>query len=48
MIREIFVIDNYDEENYTKKLSGEDVNIVRIGDSKFERVYQSVKRHPEE
>ncbi len=48
MIREIFVIDNYDEENYSKKLSGEDVNIVRIGDSKFERVYQTVKRHSED
>lgn len=47
MIREIFVIDNYDEENYSKKLAGEDVNIVKIGDSKFERVFQSVKRHPE-
>ena len=45
MIREIFVIDNFDKDNYRKKLSGENVNIVKIGDSKFERVYQSVKRH---
>jgi len=45
MIREIFVIDDYDDDNYRKKLSGENVNIVKIGDSKFERVYQSVKRH---
>lgn len=43
MIDTIFVIDNYDEINYSRKLKGEDVKIIKIGDSKFERVYQSAK-----
>lgn len=44
MLEIIFVIDNYDEENYKKKLSKQDVKIIKIGDSKFERVYQSAKQ----
>ncbi len=44
MIDTIFVIDDYDESNYIKKLSGENVKIIKIGDSKFERVYQSAKK----
>jgi len=43
MIDTIFVIDDYDEINYRKKLKGEDVKVIKIGDSKFERVYQSAK-----
>jgi len=43
LIDTIFVIDDYDEINYGKKLKGEDVKIIKIGDSKFERVYQSAK-----
>ncbi|MEO6695402.1 MAG: glycosyltransferase N-terminal domain-containing protein [Ignavibacteria bacterium] len=41
MIETIFVIDDYDETNYKKILKGEDVKIIKVGDSKFERVYQS-------
>ncbi|MEO8210683.1 MAG: glycosyltransferase N-terminal domain-containing protein, partial [bacterium] len=44
MIDTIFVIDDYDDINYKKKLSKQNVNIIKIGDSKFERVYQSAKR----
>lgn len=43
MIDTIFVIDEFDEINYLKKLKGKNVNILKIGDSKFERVYQSAK-----
>ena len=44
MIDDLFVIDDFDESNYKRKLSDENIKIVRIGDSKFERVYQSAKR----
>jgi 3-deoxy-D-manno-octulosonic-acid transferase len=44
MIDDLFVIDESDESNYRKKLSDEVIKIVKIGDSKFERVYQSAKR----
>lgn len=44
MIDDLFVIDEFDELNYKKKLSRENVKVVKIGDSKFERVYQSAKR----
>ncbi|MDQ3019614.1 MAG: hypothetical protein M3R36_03445 [Bacteroidota bacterium] len=44
MIDTIFVIDNYDNVNYKKKLSEQNIKIIKIGDSKFERVYQSAKK----
>jgi 3-deoxy-D-manno-octulosonic-acid transferase len=43
MIDTIFVIDDEDYENYQKKLAGEEVTIIKIGDSKFERVFKSSK-----
>lgn len=43
MIDTIFVIDEYDEINYKKKLKGTETEIIKIGDSKFERVYQAAK-----
>jgi len=43
MIDTIFVIDEFDEINYKKKLNQTGIEIIRTGDSKFERVYQSVK-----
>lgn len=43
MLDTVFVIDEYDEKNYRKKLSGEKTEIIKIGDSKFERVYQAAK-----
>lgn len=43
MIDTIFVIDDSDERNYKEKLSGTSTVIIKIGDSKFERVYQSAK-----
>lgn len=44
MIDLIFVIDEQDEINYRNKLGKENAEILRTGDSKFERVYQSVKK----
>ncbi|MEO8664276.1 MAG: glycosyltransferase N-terminal domain-containing protein [Ignavibacteria bacterium] len=44
MLDKIFVIDEFDEKNYKKKLSDVNTKIIKIGDSKFERVYQSAKR----
>ena len=43
MIDTIFVIDKFDEKNYRKKLAGLNTNVIKIGDSKFERVYDSMK-----
>lgn len=43
MIDKIFVIDEFDEKSYKSKLSKQNVKIIKIGDSKFERVYQSAK-----
>ncbi|MBV6478092.1 MAG: hypothetical protein HGGPFJEG_00839 [Ignavibacteria bacterium] len=43
MIDTVFVIDEYDESNYKKKLKTHNVNILKSGDSKFERVHQSAK-----
>lgn len=43
MIDIIFVIDEQDEINYRRKLGKENTEVIRTGDSKFERVYQSVK-----
>lgn len=48
MIDTIFVIDEYDETNYRKKLKGTETKIIKIGDSKFERVYQSAKEYMKE
>ncbi|MBK8550070.1 MAG: hypothetical protein IPL53_03015 [Ignavibacteria bacterium] len=48
MIDYIFVIDDFDESNYKNKLRGAGVSIVKIGDSKFERVYHSVKKFKRE
>ncbi|MFZ1321532.1 MAG: glycosyltransferase N-terminal domain-containing protein [Ignavibacteria bacterium] len=42
MIDTAFVIDDFDEKNYKEKLKDEKTEIVKIGDSKFERVLQSV------
>ena len=41
----IFVIDETDEKNYKEKLTNNTnkIEIVKTGDSKFERVYQSAK-----
>jgi 3-deoxy-D-manno-octulosonic-acid transferase len=41
MIDTIFVIDEFDEKSYREKLSDDNIEIIKIGDSKFERVYQS-------
>lgn len=43
MIDAAFVIDDSDEINYSKKLKNENTKIIRTGDSKFERVLQSVQ-----
>jgi 3-deoxy-D-manno-octulosonic-acid transferase len=44
MLDTIFVIDDFDYNNYRHKLSGQNVNIIKVGDSKFERVYKSAKK----
>lgn len=43
LINTIFVIDETDEANYSSRLKTEDTEIIKIGDSKFERVYESAK-----
>lgn len=43
MIDTAFVIDDFDERNYSAKLNGEKTRIIKAGDSKFERVYNSVE-----
>lgn len=43
MIDKLFVIDEDDEFNYKDKLKGFKGEIVMVGDSKYERVYHSVK-----
>lgn len=43
MIDKLFVIDKDDEINYKNKLRGYEGEIVMVGDSKYERVYNSVK-----
>ncbi|MBS1492902.1 MAG: hypothetical protein JST55_05315 [Bacteroidetes bacterium] len=40
----IFVIDEYDEKNYNEKLIDYKTEIIKVGDSKFERVYESSKK----
>ncbi len=44
MLDKIFVIDEYDEKNYKEKLKNYPVEIIKVGDSKFERVYESSKK----
>jgi len=44
MLDKIFVIDEYDEKNYSAKLAGTNAKIIKVGDSKFERVYESSKK----
>ncbi|MBK8983782.1 MAG: hypothetical protein IPM38_16050 [Ignavibacteria bacterium] len=41
MIDTAFVIDDFDEKNYRIKLAKEKTEIIKIGDSKFERVIQT-------
>ncbi len=41
MIDTAFVIDDFDEKNYRDKLAKEKTDIIKIGDSKFERVLQT-------
>ena len=41
MISKMFVIDEKDELNYKKLLRNNNTEIIRVGDSKFERVYQA-------
>jgi 3-deoxy-D-manno-octulosonic-acid transferase len=43
MIDKLFVIDKDDEVNYKNKLGGFKGEIVMVGDSKYERVYHSVR-----
>lgn len=44
LLDKIFVIDEYDEKNYKEKLRGYKTEIIKVGDSKFERVYNSAKK----
>lgn len=43
MLDDVFVIDEFDEENYKKILDGYGPKVVRAGDSKFERVLRTSK-----
>ena len=43
MLDTIFVIDKDDESNYKSKLNNFKGNIIRVGDSKYERVFESLK-----
>ncbi len=43
MINTIFVIDEDDEKNFKHKLKKYNGKIILVGDSKYERVYQSLK-----
>jgi 3-deoxy-D-manno-octulosonic-acid transferase len=42
-IDELFVIDDADEYNYKKILGEKNSSVIKVGDSKFERVYQASK-----
>ena len=44
MLDKIFVIDEYDEKNYKEQLKNYKTEIIKVGDSKFERVYESSKK----
>lgn len=44
MLDKIFVIDEYDDKNYNEKLKNYKTEIIKVGDSKFERVYESSKK----
>jgi len=48
MIDKIFVIDENDEINYKDILKGFKGDVVRVGDSKYERVFDSVKDSKDE
>jgi 3-deoxy-D-manno-octulosonic-acid transferase len=48
MIDTIFVIDDYDEINYKTVLKNKSTKIIKIGDSKFERVFQAAKNIKEQ
>lgn len=48
MVDKIFVIDEDDEKNFKKKLKNYKGEIIRVGDSKYERVYQSLKDFKQE
>ncbi len=41
MLDDVFVIDDYDKDNYARILDGYGPKVVKAGDSKFERVYQT-------
>ncbi len=41
MLDDVFVIDDFDKENYQRILEGYGPKVVKAGDSKFERVYQT-------
>lgn len=43
MLDTIFVIDKEDESNYKSKLKNFKGDIIRVGDSKYERVFESLK-----
>ena len=45
MVSKMFVIDEKDEMNYKKVLSKNNSEIIRVGDSKFERVYQASRKN---
>ncbi|MBS1518315.1 MAG: hypothetical protein JSS91_09545 [Bacteroidetes bacterium] len=44
MMDTAFVIDDTDEKNYREILKNENVEIIKFGDSKFERVVQSARK----
>ncbi|TRZ65891.1 hypothetical protein D4R20_01410 [bacterium] len=43
MIDKLFVIDDEDYLNYKKELKGFKSDIIKVGDSKYERVYEAAK-----
>ena len=43
MINTLFVIDDEDERNYKQKLHNSYTEIIKVGDSKFERVFEVAK-----
>ena len=43
MIDKLFVIDDEDENNYKKIFKDNKSSVIKVGDSKFERVYQASK-----
>jgi 3-deoxy-D-manno-octulosonic-acid transferase len=43
MLDDVFVIDEFDEKNYKRILEGHGPQVIKAGDSKFERVYQTAR-----